>query len=181
MHRAHVLTGLAAVGMVAFANAQAADEHDGFYVGIGIGEATDKVGEFEDSDTSFKVMGGYAFNRYLAAELAWIDAGELQDRVDDLDLTVESEGAVAAVIGKLPLGDWFTAYAKLGYAFYDEKVTARLGSASETEKHSEEDLLYGVGAEINLGTRFKLRAEYEVVDVADADFDIVSLGATWHF
>jgi OmpA-OmpF porin, OOP family len=180
MHRNYIFGGLTAVALATSINVHA-DEDAGFYLGASVGEATDKVGEFEDSGTSFKITGGYSFNRYLAAELAYIDAGTLEDRIDDIDATIESAGIVAAVLGKVPLGEYFSLFGKLGYAFYDEKVSLRQGNLSASETNSDEDLLYGVGAEVNLGQHFKLRAEYEAVDVSDADFDIVSFGATFHF
>jgi hypothetical protein len=72
-------------------------------------------------------------------------------------------------------------FAKLGYVFYDEEVNVRQGALSYSDKNSAEDLLYGAGAEVELGRSFQLRAEYEVVDVSNADFDMISLGATFRF
>lgn len=180
MKRMQVLGGLAAFAWV-FASIAQADEASGLYVGASIGEATNEVDGFEDSGTSFKVMGGYTFNRYFAAELAYIDAGKLQDRIDAIDATVESTGVVAAMLGKLPLSNYVSVFAKLGYAFYEEDLSLQLGDLRDLETNSGDDLFYGAGAEVNLSGHFKLRAEYEVVDVPDADFDIVSVGTTFHF
>jgi OOP family OmpA-OmpF porin len=179
MHRNYLLGALAA-GLIVSLNVHA-NEDAGFYLGASIGEATDKVEEFEDSGTSFKILAGYAFNRYFATELAYVDAGKLEDRIGEIEATVESTGVLAAVLGKVPLGAYFAVFGKLGYAFYDEEVSLRLGDLQASETKSDEDLLYGVGVELNLGQRFKLRTEYEIVDVSDADFDIVSLGGTLRF
>jgi opacity protein-like surface antigen len=180
MYRTYILGGLAAASLLTFTSVHA-DEQTGVYVGASIGEATDKVDEFEDSGTTFKIMGGHSFNRYFAAELAYIDAGNLRDRIDGIDVTVESTGIVAAVLAKLPLGDYFSVFAKLGYAFYEEKVSLRLGDLRDSKTNSADDPLYGIGGEFRLGQRFKLRAEYEVVDIDNADFDMVSVGTTFHF
>jgi OmpA-OmpF porin, OOP family len=180
MHRNYLLGGLACAALMTPINAQA-NEDAGFYLGASVGEATDKVEEFEDSGTSFKITGGYSFNRYFAAELAYIDAGKLEDRIDDIDVTVESTGIVTALMAKAPLGDYVSLFAKLGYVFHDEKVSLRQGQLSASETNNDQDVLYGAGAEVNLGQHFKLRTEYEVVDLSNADFDIVSVGATLHF
>lgn len=175
-----VVTGLLSATLTMSAAVHAQDAA-GLYIGASIGEATDEADGFKDSGTSFKVMGGYSFNRFLAAELAYVDAGKLQDRVDDLDVTVESKGVVAAVLGKLPIGNRLSLFAKLGYTFYDEEVSVRLGSQRVSEKNSSDDALYGIGAEVNFNDKFKLRAEYEIVDISNADFSIMSIGGTYQF
>lgn len=180
MNRKYVLGALAIVAMSVNTDAQA-DEHSGFYVGTGLGEVTNDVGEFEADGVAVKLFGGYAFNRYLAAEVAHIHAGTLEATVEDIDLEVEPRGTVVAALGKLPVNDAFSVFAKLGYTFYDEKVTGSRGSLRISEKNSGDDLLYGVGADLRLGRVFQLRAEYEVVDVSDADFDLVSASAVFRF
>ncbi len=161
------------------ADAQAEDS--GFFVGLGAGEVNDKVDDFDANGVAIKLFGGYVFNRYFAIEGAYIDAGELKDTVDGVDIAVESDGIVISALGKLPIGEALSVFAKLGYTFYDEKVSARQGSLRFSENNSDEDLLYGAGAELLLGQKILLRAEYEVVDVANADFNILSASAAFRF
>jgi hypothetical protein len=47
----------------------------GFYAGVGIGQSSIGIGEFDDSDRSFKVFGGYTFNDYFAVELGYFGGG----------------------------------------------------------------------------------------------------------
>ena len=178
MDRTHLL---AAAALISFAANTQADESAGYYLGASIGWATDQVDTFEDSGIGFKVFGGHAFNEYLAAEFGYTDAGKLKDSIDGVDVTVESSGIVAAVLGRLPLGDAFSLFAKVGYVLYDETVTVSEGGVRESEKNTDDDPLYGIGAELDVGERIKLRAEYELVDIPNADFDIVSVGATLRF
>lgn len=180
MHNKYLLSTLVLVGLFVSADVRA-DEHSGFYIGAGVGEVNDNVDGFEGNGVAFKLSGGYELNRYFAAEVAYIFAGTLNDTVDDVDVEVESDGVVVAALGKLPFGETFTLFAKLGYTFYDQKVTASRGSLSFSENNSDEDLLYGAGAEINFGRRFQLRGEYEVVDVSDADFNLLSASAVFRF
>jgi OOP family OmpA-OmpF porin len=173
-----VLSALASVAM--FVNAHA-EEQSGFYLGAGMGVVSDKANGFESDGIGVKLFGGYAFNEYFAAEGEYIYAGTLTDTVEDLELEVESDGFAVAALGKIPFGDAFSLFARLGYTFYDEKVSASRGTLSFTEKNSAEDLLYGVGADLRLGRKFQLRAEYEVVDVPNADFSLLSASAVFRF
>jgi OOP family OmpA-OmpF porin len=186
MDRKHVVAGMAVVACV-FGSSAHADEDSGPYLGASIGWAMDEArvfdtgDTFEDSGIAFKVFGGYSFNRYFAAELAYVEADKLEDRVARIDVTSESSGLIAAFLGKLPLSDSFSLFAKAGWALYEERASFRLGSLSASEKNDADDPVYGVGAELAIGERVKLRAEYEMVDIPRADFDIVSVGATLRF
>lgn len=173
-----VLSALASIAM--FVNAHA-DEQSGFYAGTGLGEVRDKADGFDGHGVAVKFFGGYSFNEYFAVEGEYIYAGSLTDTVEGIDLEVESDGFVVAALGKIPLGDAFSLFAKLGYTFYDEKVTAFSEGMTFSEKNSDEDPLYGVGADLRLGRNFQLRAEYEVVDVSDADFNVLSASAVLRF
>ena len=180
MRKAIVLSGFmaAALGM---AFTVQAEDRSGFYVGASIGEATNEVDEFKGSDTAFKLTGGYAFNKYFGIELAYVDSGTQTDTIEGIDLTTSSDGVIASAVLSLPIGEKFALFGKLGYAVYDVEATARLGNLSERDSGSDEDFAYGVGLEFAVGRGLHLRAEYEVVDVTDGDFDMVSAGVAYKF
>jgi opacity protein-like surface antigen len=152
-----LLGGFAIIGVNLAITAHAAED-SGLYLGAGIGEATIESGEFDESDTAFKVFGGYAFNRYFSAELAYVDAGTQEGRIGDIQVANESNGIIASALASLPIGEVFSLYAKLGYAFYDSETTFRLGDLQETESESDEDLTYGIGVEFAVWRGLKLRA-----------------------
>lgn len=156
-------------------------EDSGFYLGAGVGEASQSGGDFDGSDTSFTVFGGYSINEYLAAEAGYLDAGEQTDRDDGAEIAIKSNGFFVAALAKLPIGDVVAPYAKIGYAFYDSDVTITDGNLRLSGSESDDDLLYGIGCEFKLGERFRLRAEYEQVDIPDGDFEIISLTGAFQF
>jgi OOP family OmpA-OmpF porin len=174
------LSGLS-ICALAFAGNLAHADDSGFYLGAGAGQATQSAEGFDGKDTSFKLLGGYTFNKYLAAEAGYIDGGEQSDTTDGLTLAVKSDGFFAAALAKLPLGEYAAPYVKFGYVFYDSTATVSAGGQSLSESSSDEDLLYGVGCEFKFTEHFRLRAEYERVDVPDTDFDIFSIVAAFHF
>ncbi|MFC4311129.1 porin family protein [Steroidobacter flavus] len=158
-----------------------AEEQPGFYVAASVGEATNESGEFKGSDTAFKVGGGYTFNRYFGIEVAYVDAGTQDDTIGPIALENDSSGVIANAVLRLPLGETFALFGKLGYAFYDSETTSRLGNLSERERDSDEDFAYGAGVELAVWGGLRLRAEYEAVDVSAGDFQIVSAGVTYKF
>jgi len=177
MHNRYFLAAFAALLVSTGARAN----ESGFYLGAAVGEASQTGQGFKGSDTSFEWLAGYSFNKYLAAEAGFVDAGTQRDTVDSVDLKVASDGTFAALLVKLPLGRIVAPYARVGYVFYDSTTTASSGAARASEFFSDEDLLYGAGLEFRVSGRFRLRAEYERVDVPDVRFGIYSFVATFQF
>jgi OmpA-OmpF porin, OOP family len=168
---------LATLGATAAARA----EDTGFYLGASVGEASQSAQGFDASGTAYRVFGGYAINQYFAFEGGYVNGGEQKDSQGPLRLTVKSEGYFVAGLFKLPLGKYFAPYLKAGFVGYDSTAAVSSGNSSVSESESDSDLLYGLGLEFKLGDHFRLRAEYEQIDVSDADFDIVSVAAAYHF
>ncbi len=166
-----------------FASAAARAEDDaGYYIGAGVGQASQEAGEFEGDDTSFKLFAGWSFNKYFAIEGGYIDGGDQSDNLGPIHAEVGSDGFFVAGLARLPLaGGIVSPYAKLGYAFYSAKTTLSSGGQSISESESDEDLLFGGGLEFKLGENFRLRAEFEKVNVPDASFEIYSIAGTWQF
>jgi OmpA-OmpF porin, OOP family len=182
MHKRTALNGLAIVSL-AFGAAAYAEDAPGFYVGASLGEASVEVNEasFDGSDTSFKVFGGYAFNQHFAVEAAWFDGGKADESFGPATVEVELSGLNASAVGRLPLGNVFTLFGKVGFATYDAEISVRAPGQSLSEDGSDEDLSYGVGGDFRFGRAFGLRAEYEVVDASDAEFNVLSVGGVYRF
>ena len=172
--RVSCLAGLLACGV-----AQAEDS--GFYVGASFGEASQEANEFDASDETFRLFGGWSFNKYFAVEGGYIDAGTQADSIDEFDVEVSSDGFFVYGLAKLPIGDMFAPYVKLGYVFYDTTEKVSLGSLSESASESDADLIYGIGFELNTSGKLRFRAEYEEVNLPDSAFDIISVAVTYQF
>jgi OmpA-OmpF porin, OOP family len=182
IRKSFVMGGLTALSVLASAAALAEDA-GGFYVGAGIGQATvevDGVG-FDADDTSFKLFGGYAFNSIFAVELAYFDGGSPNEDFGVGTVEVSLDGVNVSALGRLPLGESFSLFGKLGYASYDAEVTARSGVASASASGNDEDLSYGVGGSFRIGGNFELRAEYEALDISDSSFDTLTLSGVFRF
>ena len=134
----------------------------GFYVG---GE----VGSFEaddESDTAFKILGGYQINRNIAAEFAY---GQLLDKGG-----VEITAWELSGIYSFPLGNKFSIFGRLGFAMWDADAGAA-GSDDGT------DLLFGAGVQYDLTNKLGIRGQWTRYDVADEDADLFSIGLIYRF
>ncbi len=158
-----------------------ADDEAGFYLGGGFGEARQKSGAFEGDDTSFRVFGGYSFNRYFSAEAGYIDGGTIASPVGAYRVAIESAGLYATGIGKLPVGPYLVPFVKVGYVYHESTQTVAFGQLRQSDSESDSDFIFGGGFEFKIGENFRLRAEYDKVNVPDASFDIISLNAAYRF
>jgi OmpA-OmpF porin, OOP family len=169
-----VLAALSASGV-------ARADDSGFYLGASFGEASQDFQEFEASDKTFKLFGGWSFNKYFAVEGGYVDAGTQSDTIGELGVDISSDGFFVEGLAKWPIGNFGAPYAKVGYVFYDSTQVLTLGTMRASESESDADFIYGIGFEFYAGSNFRLRAEYEEVNLPDSAFDIISLAATWQF
>jgi OOP family OmpA-OmpF porin len=187
---------LLAAGLALMATAATADDLKGLYAGIGIGSTSvDGAGPVDDSDTSFKIFGGYAFNRFLALELSYLDGGTAKESADllfpgmpRLSIFDEVENKIVnlSVLGNLPLTQSLSLFGKLGYAYIDteSKTSVFQGSASfiiSLDDNERKELSYGVGATYSFSRSFQLRAEYEGFDVSRSGLSAISLSGILRF
>ena len=160
----------ALLASAAFAISPAMADDAGFYVGAGVGEFGLEIDGFDDSDTAFKVFGGYRFIRYLGVELEYIDGGT----AEDFGLEVDVSGFNLSLMGILPAGENLDLFAKLGMIAWDADAPG-IGS------DSGEDLSWGIGAGYAFTDNLGARLEYQGFEIEDADGEMISIGLSWKF
>lgn len=227
-HRMAASVVAAALGLLASASASAETER-GFYFGIAGGLATidlpsreefDEIfitnlvnqinglggtvlsaeSSLDDSDTAWGLQVGYRFNRYIAAELGYVNLGEalyeavamISDGVETFPLETSfryvSSGPTAAVLGILPISERFDVHGKAGIYFADTRVRARVRDIEFDENifhdevdAGEQEVLLGVGGAWNINDRYSVRFEYQrFMDIGDdvtgeADIDMLAV------
>ncbi|WP_096086889.1 outer membrane beta-barrel protein [Agaribacterium haliotis] len=165
---------MAATGLLVMANSALAGKDSGLYIGASLASSSYDVvnsgGDLDETDTSYKVFGGYNFGLVpffdIAAEVSYYDLGAIS--VDKKDYS--STALAASALGAFNFGP-FGVFAKYGFAQLDSDISDVDGT---------EDA-YGIGARFQIGS-IALRAEYELFDLADdVDLDYASLGASWTF
>ena len=129
----------------------------------------------EGSDLGAGAALGYRINRYLAAEFAYTDLGNVEIREHyvvgpigdpffvpqfefDVDLTSRVAGPSFSLLGILAIGDNFELFGRAGIMFADHEVSA---SPESIWKNADELAVWGAGADVELGRRWSVRLAYE--------------------
>jgi len=184
----------AAMTLPAVASAQMrGDQATGWYVGASVGQAKAKTAcdglsgsgiTCDDTDTTWKLFGGYQFNRNLAAELGYSDFGKVKASAGTLTDEVKATAWELVGIGALPVADRFSVYGKLGLYHAETKETTNfVGNFKDTNN----DLTFGFGARYDFTQNVGVRAEWQRYkdvggsSVGKDDFDVISVGVVWRF
>lgn len=145
----------------------------------------------DDVDAGWSVALGYRVNQYLAAEVAYVDAGEAsltqyysfgglpgmppRESISSFDVNVR--GPAVSVLGSYPVSTHWQVFVRGGVLFADQEVqsaiTSTAGNIGRFEQtFSDEVLLAGAGVQWSFATRWAARLEYQRTD--DLDENLLS-------
>ena len=161
--------------IMAMPSAAVAGADSGFYIGAGVGDASVKDSDFDESDSAYKLFGGYNIGFIplvdFAVEASYVDFGKPTTTGSSIEVT----GFNAYGLAGLSFGP-FGVFAKAGALRWDEDST--FGTVSSSD--SGTDPAYGVGARFAIGS-FAVRAEYEVYDLDNTDLGMASISGVFTF
>jgi OOP family OmpA-OmpF porin len=161
--------------------AQATDT--GFYIGGHFGQSD--VKELDETDSSWKFIGGYQFNQNFALELGYTDLGSVTISGPGGNATFESTAFELLGVASLPVADRFSVYGKFGFYQADSDLNFNLvGFGSGSASESNTDITFGVGLRYDFTRNLGVRAEWQRYgDVGDGatDVDVMSIGVLWKF
>lgn len=175
------LTQVIGATTLALGYASTALAGNGLYIGGSIGEMdADVCGGLavvscDDSDTSWKIYGGYEVSPNLALEGGWIDLGEYSASGFGGTISTDSDGFFVNGKGILPLNEAFSVFGKVGFLFWDTDVSGTINTSDDGT-----DLIFGFGAQYMLNEQFSIVGEWERYD-NDNDVDFLSIGAIYKF
>jgi OOP family OmpA-OmpF porin len=164
-----------AATLLAASPAMAADD-GGFYVGAGVGQFSVDEGSFDESDTGYKLFGGWMFNQYVGGELEYIDGGT----VGDNDFGIDTTAFNVSLKGNWPVTEQFDVYGKVGYFFWDADIDLS-GDSGQERNDSGSDLSWGLGAGYDFTDNFGVVAEWQWFQIEEADAEMLSAGVVWKF
>jgi OOP family OmpA-OmpF porin len=140
---------------------------------------------FDDSDTAFRIFGGWQFTENLGLEAGYVDGGSASETFNiagtDVDVDIDVTGVDLMLRGVLPMGESFFAFAQAGVIFWDADFEASAPGVSESDSDSGEDLAYGAGIGFNFSENAGVRAEYTIYDISGADVDSILASIFWKF
>jgi OmpA-OmpF porin, OOP family len=194
--------GLAILGLasaMAFTGPAFAQGQDtGFYVGAALGQTEVSIDcegatSCDEKDSSWKIFGGYQFNKHFAVELGYSDFGEASASgpaggLGTASVKFETTAFELVAVGSLPLGDRFSIFGKAGLYRADTDINASvtaLGSVSDSDSNT--DLTFGVGVRFDILRNLGIRAEWQrysdvsANDFGESDIDVISIGVLWRF
>ena len=165
-------------------------QEGGFHLGGALGQSkfkewcdtggvtTLRLASCEDTDTSWKILGGYRFNRYLAAEATYIDWGEVSATVlggaQPVDVAANQRSYGLGAVGSLPLGQRLELFGKAGFLHTEQET-----KSTRTVNRDETELHYGLGAKYAFTRNWALRGEWENTDKLKVE--LLSIGVEYRF
>ena len=206
------LLGLAGLGC-ALAAPSFAQEGGYPYAGISIGQSRARIDEErisatllasgfattsmtrDESDTAYKLFGGYQLNRYVALEGGYFNLGKFgftstTSPAGTLDGRIKLHGINLDVVGTLPLTDRFSALARIGgqYANARDTFTGTGAVKVLNPNPSAHGFNYkaGLGLQYEINSSFVVRAEAERYRINDAvgnrgDVNLYSVSVVFPF
>jgi len=149
----------------------------GWYIGGSYGMTTFDISgvpagvSVDDSDSGFKIFGGFQFTKNWGAEVGYVDFGKAGiGGFGDIGVTA----LTLAGTGTLPLNESFSLLGKVGMANWDAS-----GSASSGD--SGTDLFYGIGARYNINKNLSVQVEFETFSAEDDSVNMTSVGLRYKF
>ena len=189
---------------------QAVAADSGWYVGGSLGQskadvsagdiksaleaagATGVVASVDNTDTAWKIFGGYQLNKNLGFELGYVNLGTLSSSAtyatpagSPVRASGDGDGFEFSVVGTLPLTETIAIFGKVGAFAWnvDATATTSLGSVSVSEDGT--DLTYGLGANWQFMKNVSARAEWQrfsdIANGGNAAVDMYSVGAVFRF
>src|SRR5436190_19946382 len=191
-----LVRALGALGLAGFAAAsgQAAAADDGWYLGFGIGQAYEKNHhdritqqlqgsgltttsiDDDSTDTAWKLLGGRKFNRNFAVEASYFKLGEFGFTAHTtppgtFSGRIKLQGFGVDGVGILPMGQNFSAFAKLGlqYAKAEDTFTGTGAVTVTNPNPSKSSAGYkaGLGVQYDFTPSLGLRGEWENFRIND--------------
>ena len=211
-------SALLLVAAVLLAGTANADENP-WYVGAGIGLADIDVDDddydrdlakrgyttsssLDDTDTGWKVFGGYRFTKNWAVEGAYVDLGDVTSKTTVIDgpagFTAQDfvntaarvhpysvDGFTLSGVGTWPVNEKFSLFAKLGIFKWDADIKVEcVGCGFPVKAPDDEsgtDWTAGVGAGYEFNDEFGMRLEFERYATDRDDVNFFSVSGLYRF
>jgi len=135
------------------------------YIGGGLGQSKAKDGctgfsggSCDDSDTAFKIFGGYQFNRYIAAEIGYTDLGKTKASVGAQSLEVKASAWELSAVGSYPVMDQLSILGRLGAYYGEGKLSSNFGAGGNKKTTN---VTFGLGVQYDFTKNFGVRGEWQ--------------------
>ena len=183
---------LPAAFMAISAPASAQQSDAGWYIGGSYGMTSfdiDTTGiaspSLDDSDSGFKIFGGFQFTKNWGMEFGYVDFGKAGLAGSVFGIPFTSDVGVTAFTfagtGTLPLSENFALLGKVGLANWDAKVNVSTGFGVGSDSDSGTDIFYGVGLRYSFNKNIGVQVEFEQYETDADSASMTSVGLRYKF
>jgi len=162
----------------------------GWYIGGSYGMTSfdiDTAGiispSLDDSDSGFKIFGGFQFTKNWGMEFGYVDFGKAGLAGSVFGIPFTSDVGVTAFTfagtGTLPLNESFSLLGKVGLWMWDTGCSGAICVSSASD--SDTDLFYGIGARYNINKNLSVQVEFETFSAEDDSVNMTSVGLRYKF
>jgi OOP family OmpA-OmpF porin len=156
---------LLAAALVASCGVASAQGYAGALIGMSkIAMGCDSGITCDESDTAYKIYGGYELSPSMAIEVGYTNLGKMKVSGGGASGTVEGSAWTVAGAFRVPLAESLTGVGRIGVGLVEGKAKGSLGSSTD----SETKLFLGAGLEYSLSKDFKLTGAFDMLDGTDA-------------
>ena len=190
------VTIITVVSVVLLSISNLAVASESFYIGASAGTSYGRdvcddlttIGDCGDSDTGFKVYGGYQFTPVWGVEAFYTDLGEFTATdyslgiLNSINVSASADGIGTVATASWPIGDNFAIFSKLGFLYWSVDSSASMGAQSASISDDGLALAAGLGLRYSLTENFGVRADWDWYSVGDesttgdSDVDLFSAG-----
>lgn len=137
----------------------------GHSIGLNVGRSDYGLGcgalpGCEDSDRYLRLYGQSMVNEYWGAEVGVLDMG----RIDLGSGNTRAQGVNLSVVGRVPLGEMFSAFGKVGTTFGHTSTSSSAGSGLRGGSENGFGLSYGAGLSWHITPRVSAVVEWDSHD-----------------
>lgn len=195
--RKFAVAALLAAGCLAGSPVFAQMQQDtGFYLGGSIGNTQFDIDTgplvaagatsvtTDDSDTGWKIYGGYQFHRNWGVEVGYVDLGSvgITGRVGAVPFTGNADVTAwtLALVGTLPINQSFDIFGKVGLYRWKNKASVSAAGIAAAADDNGTDGMVGIGLRYNFTKNFGVQVEAEHF-AGDDTATLYSIGLRFKF
>ena len=158
----------------------------GFYLAgsIGSAELDEEFDGFDvdDSSTAYRILAGFQFNEYFAAEAGYHNFGDFEDFVqvggETQQIKLSADGFTIGIVGSLPLHERFALQGRTGVFYWDGDAEINNASSASPE---DTNPYFGVGGAFDITPGFQLTGDWTRYELDSANSGVFSVGFRYRF
>lgn len=175
---------------VGVACSQALAAGAGPYVGIGAGTTRfdadcSGTSACDNSDTGYKIVGGYKFDETMAAELTYFNLGKATATYLGVDAEIKTTAIGLGMAFRGNFGSAWSGVARLGLASVSTDIDVRYGPHAGSDSERTAKVYAGLGLAYAVTSALKIEAAWDFTQTEYEDqkgrVDLLSIGLVYDF